>query len=116
MTQIKEDKVALDDLQNILNETRVELAEYQSLIKKNSEIISSLESHKQRGGFRTLKFSKEKEVKGFYMSTWFAFWIFLAIFASLEAYLTTKGIDTFFWKFKTPAELVIQKNIIESSK
>lgn len=43
------------------------------------------------------------------MSSWAAFWLFLAVYVGCECYLYNRGHDTLFWKHRTPAELAIQK-------
>ena len=40
-----------------------------------------------------------------------SFWAVIAIFIVCELVLTLHGIDTFFWKFKTPAEKIIQQHL-----
>lgn len=45
------------------------------------------------------------------MSNVQSFWCVVAIFIICELVLTLHGIDTFLWRFKTPAEKVIQQNL-----
>lgn len=47
------------------------------------------------------------------MSSWAAFWLFCCVFIAAEVYITMQGIDTFLWQFRTPAELELQKRLID---
>lgn len=49
------------------------------------------------------------------MTGWFGFWIFCAVFVLAEVFITMQGIDTLLWKFRTPAELDLQKALIEKA-
>lgn len=49
-------------------------------------------------------------------SSWFGFWIFLAVFAYCEYDLYKMGNDTLFWQYKTDAEKQLQTKIIDSYK
>lgn len=49
------------------------------------------------------------------MTGWFGFWIFCAVFVVAEVFITMQGIDTLLWKFRTPAELDLQKALIEKA-
>jgi hypothetical protein len=50
------------------------------------------------------------------MSAWIAFWLFLAIMYIVDAWLYSKGHDTFFFRHKTPEEKEIQQQIIRKMK
>ena len=50
------------------------------------------------------------------MTGWFGFWIFCAVFVVAEVFITMQGIDTLLWKFRTPAELELQKSLIEKAQ
>jgi hypothetical protein len=45
------------------------------------------------------------------VTNWQSFWAVIAIFIVCETVLTLHGIDTLFWRFKTPAEQVIQQKL-----
>ena len=47
------------------------------------------------------------------MKPWACFWIFLAVFLVCDASLVSRGMDGAIWHFKTPAELELQKHLIE---
>lgn len=49
------------------------------------------------------------------MSAWTAFWLFCAVFVAAEVFLTMQGFDTFIWQFRTPAELELQRRLIEKA-
>lgn len=49
------------------------------------------------------------------MNGWFGFWIFCAVWVLAEVYITTRGIDTVLWQFKTPAELELQQRLIDKA-
>lgn len=40
--------------------------------------------------------------------SWFGFWIFLAVYVACEAWLYSKGHNTFFFTHKTDAEKAIR--------
>ncbi len=50
------------------------------------------------------------------MNPWTAFWLALAVFIICEAVLTARGLNTFFWTYRTPVELELQKKILEGYK
>lgn len=50
------------------------------------------------------------------MNNWTTFWIAVIVFTICEAVLTLHGIDTFFWKFKTPNELEYQRKLMGLDK
>jgi predicted benzoate:H+ symporter BenE len=45
------------------------------------------------------------------MTNWQSFWAVIAVFLVCEMVLTLHGIDTFFWRFKTPTEQAIQQKL-----
>lgn len=47
---------------------------------------------------------------------WFGFWMFLMVYMFAEYDLYKMGNDTFFWRYKTPEEKILQMKIIESYK
>lgn len=49
------------------------------------------------------------------MRGWPAFWLLCACFVAAEAFLTSRGLDTFLWQYQTPAELELQRSIIKKA-
>lgn len=47
--------------------------------------------------------------EGAFMKGWAMFWLFMIIFFLVDTYVFFKGYDTFFYQYKTPAELAAQK-------
>ena len=47
-------------------------------------------------------------------NAWCYFWIFMSVYAVCDTYLYTKGNNTFFWQYKTEAELQLQQKIINN--
>lgn len=50
------------------------------------------------------------------MSAWAAFWLCLAVFIVCEAFLVSRGIDMVIWQFRTPAELELQKKLVNQER
>ena len=50
------------------------------------------------------------------MDAWCYFWIFMTVFVVCDTYLYAKGNNTFFWQYKTDAELQLQQNVINKVK
>lgn len=46
---------------------------------------------------------------------WFGFWLFLSVAWASEAWMTSKGVNTNLYSFKTEAEKAIQASFVKSN-
>lgn len=46
---------------------------------------------------------------------WFGFWIFLSVAWASDAWLASKGVDTYNYSYKTEAEKIIQLSLAKNN-
>lgn len=49
------------------------------------------------------------------MRNWPAFWLLCAVYVVADAYMASTGMDSLLFRYRTPAELQLQKNIIDNA-